>query len=255
MSVQFSSLIPPYPINELSDTSTSRFSGADWFRVVRNVNATVAGIGGIGSWLAFMLARTNLGSLCLIDPDKVDRTNMAGQFYHSGHIGQYKVVAMAELIKQFAGYYHISTYTEMLTEYTDINKVVFCGFDNMEARKNAYLCWKNIVDNGGSTTRKRSLFVDGRLSAEVLQVFAIPGDVPAYMEMYEKDWLFSDEEAESVICSYKQTSYCANMIASIMTNVFVNWCANQASPAPIVERTIPFMYEYEGEQMFSKVIV
>jgi len=73
------------------------------------------------------------------------------------------------------------------------------------------------------------------------------------MKEYEEKWLFSDEEAESTVCSYKQTSYCANLIASIMTNLFVNWITNQCSP--LVERSLPFFTEYTAEQMFLKTEV
>lgn len=71
------------------------------------------------------------------------------------------------------------------------------------------------------------------------------------MERYEKDWLFSDEEAETTLCSYKQTSFMANMIGSIITNLFVNFCANdiEGDSKPMIERDLPFLTEYNATMM------
>jgi hypothetical protein len=62
--------------------------------------------------------------------------------------------------------------------------------------------------------------------------------------------LFDDSEAEETICSYKQTSFCANMIASVMVNCFVNFIANQCNP--LIPRDVPFFTEYDASMMFFK---
>ena len=41
----------------------SRFSSADWFDVIAHKNVLLGGAGGIGSWTALLLARTNVGSI------------------------------------------------------------------------------------------------------------------------------------------------------------------------------------------------
>ena len=60
-----------------------------------------------------------------------------------------------------------------------------------------------------------------------------------------------DEEAEEAPCSYKQTSFCASMIGSLITNLYVNFCANRCNP--LIERSLPFITEYNAETMFLKV--
>lgn len=45
----------------------------------------------------------------------------------------------------------------------------------------------------------------------------------------------------------------ANMIASVMVNVFVNFAANNSDPAPVIPRDIPFFISYSADTMFTKV--
>ena len=251
MNIEFSSLVNP-PYNHV-DQSTTRFSGAAWFDYVHSTNVLVAGVGGIGSWLAFMISRLSPASICLMDDDTVDASNMAGQLFRTIDIGQKKVNAVRGIIENFSQCFCVSTYERKLQASDFVPKIVMCGFDNMEARKAAYFAWKQGFKHRPDEERSEFIFIDGRLSAETLQVFCISGDAPYYMQEYESKWLFSDAEAESTVCSYKQTSYCANLIASIMTNLFVNWCTNHCNP--IVDRSLPFMTEYAAEQMYLKTEV
>ena len=251
MNIEFSSLVNP-PYNHV-DQSTTRFSSAVWFDYVRNTDVLVAGVGGIGSWLAFMISRLSPASIHLMDDDTVDASNMAGQLFRTVDIGQKKVNAVGDIIKGFSRYFCVSTYERKLQANDLVPKIVMCGFDNMEARKAAYFAWKRGLEHLSDEEKSEFIFIDGRLSAETLQVFCISGDAPYYMQEYESKWLFSDTEAESTVCSYKQTSYCANLIASIMTNLFVNWCTNHCNP--IVDRSLPFMTEYAAEQMYLKTEV
>ena len=130
---------------------------------------------------------------------------------------------------------------------------MICGFDNMAARSTFYEKWKQKVLSypAGSDNRKKCLFIDGRLAAEEFQVLSIQGDDERAMVEYENKWLFSDSEAEETICSYKQTTFMANMIASVMVNVFVNFVANQCGP--IIDRDVPFFISYDASTMFTKV--
>lgn len=250
---QFSPLINPVLHND--QDHTARFSSADWFAKVRNQDVTIAGVGGIGSWLAFMIARLSVNTIRLIDDDLVDRTNMAGQMFCNTDVGQHKVEAVRRLINTYSASYNVYTYTERVSSNSNLTPVVMCGFDNMLARKAAFIAWKQGLANAvrAGIDPKNYLFIDGRLSAETLQVFCFTGEDEYYMTQYEEKWLFSDEEAESTVCSYKQTSYCANLIASLMTNLFVNWCTNKCNP--LVDRALPFMLEYGAEQMYLKVEV
>ena len=84
-------------------------------------------------------------------------------------------------------------------------------------------------------------------------MLSIQGNDERAIKEYEEKWLFSDAEAEETICSYKQTTFMANMIASVMVNVFVNFVANMCNP--IIDRDVPFFISYNAETMFTKTIM
>ena len=54
----------------------------------------IAGLGGLGSNIAFFLTRIGVGHLHLIDFDRVDITNLNRQQYRMEHIGRYKTEAL-----------------------------------------------------------------------------------------------------------------------------------------------------------------
>ena len=128
---------------------------------------------------------------------------------------------------------------------------MICGFDSMESRKMFFNSWKTAVHRMTRDNRKKYLFIDGRLAAESFQVLCFTGDDDYNIRKYEEEFLFSDEEADETICSYKQTTFMANMIGSIITNLFINFCANQCNP--LIDRDLPFLTEYNAETMYFKV--
>jgi len=232
--------------NFVSD-STARFSSAEWFNIIHDTSVIIGGAGGISSWLAMLLARTNVRSLCLYDNDKVETVNLAGQFFRVRDVGKYKVIAITDLLREMSDFYGCNYYKELYTQHSEISPIMMCGFDNMEARKVFFNNWKKnfLTDEDKS----KCLLIDGRLSAECLQVYCIQGDDEASIKYYQDHCLFSDEEADHTVCSYKQTSFMANMIAGTMVNLFVNWCANKAGGF----RPIPFFTEYDAITMQYKI--
>jgi len=81
-------------------------------------SATVAicGLGGLGSNIAFALARAGVGKLVLIDFDRVDITNLHRQQYKADQIARYKTEALAENLKEVSPYTEIALHTVKLTE-------------------------------------------------------------------------------------------------------------------------------------------
>ena len=126
--------------------------------------------------------------------------------------------------------------------------IMICGFDNMEARKVFFNSWKKYVELRPDSEQKHCLFIDGRLAAEEFQVFCIRGDDKYNINRYDNEFLFSDSEADETICSYKQTSFMANMIGSIIINLFVNFCANEVGAC----RDLPFFTTYNAIAMYFK---
>lgn len=245
----------PIPENSgslLVKAGTSRFSGAVWYNEVQKKTILLAGLGGIGSWTALLLARLSPNSLILYDDDIVEGANMSGQLFSRDYIGYRKTSAIVDIMHKFSDFSRIYGFDERYhngdSEAADI---MICGFDSMESRKGFYASWIDRVSSMPSGYRKHCLFIDGRLSAETLQVLCIRGDDDYNKDRYRREWLFSDEDAEPTQCSYKQTSFMANMIASIIVNLFVNFCANEleGEEAPIIERDLPFLTAYDASMM------
>lgn len=230
--------------------NTSRFSGAMWYEAIQGKVVTLAGLGGIGSYVGFLLARMNPKSIFAYDDDRVETVNMSGQFYGRTDIGNYKADALASAVKNYADYNSMFSINQRFTEETSASDIMICGFDNMEARKLFFSKWALHVKDKSPEDKKHCLFIDGRLAAEDLQVICIAGDNTPGIIRYEQEFLFIDEEADETVCSYKQTTYMANMIGSIIVNLFTNFVANELVGAPI--RSLPFFTAYDGISMRIK---
>lgn len=245
--------IPTNSATLLVDEATSRFSSAIWYENIQKKTVILAGIGGIGSYVGFLLARMKPASMFIYDDDVVEAVNMSGQLYGQSDLGRSKVSALAEMIRNYAGYSSVFAISERFTDESEASDIMICGFDNMTARKLFFNKWLSHVQSKSEEERKNCLFIDGRLAAEEFQVLCIKGDDEYNINRYNNEFLFSDEEADETICSYKQTTFCANMIASYMVNLFVNFCANQCEP--VIDRDLPFLTTYNAETMYLKTEV
>lgn len=242
-------LIPVNSDSLLQDETTSRFNSAIWFEEIQKKVIILAGVGGIGSYVSFLLARMKPRALFIYDNDDVEFANMSGQLYSIDDVNRKKVNAIANMISKYAMYDSVFAIPDKFTEESEATDIMICGFDNMKARKVFFNKWVDHINSKSDEDKKHCLFIDGRLAAEELQVFCIQGNDTYNITNYQDNFLFSDEEADTTICSYKQTTFMANMIGSIIVNLFTNFVANE-----IMEdlRDLPFMTSYEAESMIFK---
>lgn len=234
-----------------TELNTSRFSSAIWYNKVQEKVITIAGLGGIGSYVYYLLTRMQPSFITIYDPDVVEAVNMSGQLYSKEDLGKSKTQAMLDMAHKYSSYYRTGAFKEPFTSTSSATSIMICGFDNMEARKVFFNSWKNYVELRPDSEQKHCLFIDGRLAAEEFQVFCIRGDDKYNINRYANEFLFSDSEADETICSYKQTSFMANMIGSIIINLFVNFCANDLKDEekPLLERDLPFLTTYDASSM------
>ena len=239
------------PVNSMSyanDDTMSRFSGAMWFNAIQLSTVVLAGLGGIGSYVLFCLSRMKPKQIFLYDDDVVELANLSGQLYSAPMVGKRKVDAMAELARDFSCYYGVQAVPQKFTKNTPAGDIMICGFDNMQARKDFFTAWVKHLVNHPSPSK--CLFIDGRLNMEEFQVFCMRGNDTYSIEKYHKEYLFEDYQAESLQCSMKQTTYCANMIGSVIVNLFTNFIANQLKP--LIDRDVPFKTYYDASMMYFK---
>ncbi len=79
-----------------------RLYGAVGAQRIRDAHVVVVGLGGVGSWAAEALARSNVGHLTLIDLDHVAESNINRQIQaDDASLGQAKVLAMQKRIRQY----------------------------------------------------------------------------------------------------------------------------------------------------------
>ncbi len=102
-----------------------------------NGKVAVAGLGGLGSNIAVMLARVGVGNLLLVDFDKVEPGNLNRQHYNTAHLGMYKTDALKKQIELINPYIRIETHALKITEENAAEvfegyPIICEAFDNAE---------------------------------------------------------------------------------------------------------------------------
>lgn len=221
---------------------TTRFSGAEWAEMLTPV--TLIGVGGIGSWTALNLSRIG-HELYIMDPDSVDQTNVTGgQMYRNQDIGKSKVGAVESICREFGCINEITTEVVRFKPGMGVTNIVICGLDNMEARKGAFEAWILLLNNLAAEFNNLSncLFIDGRLTMEMYEVFTIYGNSVEQIKEYQEKHLFTDAEADELDCTTKQSTFAAMGISSIITGTLCNFLTNLKLGYSV--REVPFYQRY-----------
>jgi sulfur carrier protein ThiS adenylyltransferase len=83
---------------------------------LKDGKVAVAGLGGLGSNIAIMLARAGVGKLLLVDFDRVEKSNLNRQHYDMSHLGILKTDALRDQIKRIDPTIDVETYAGRVTE-------------------------------------------------------------------------------------------------------------------------------------------
>lgn len=90
--------------------------GEELQKKISSSTIAVCGLGGLGSNIAFSLARAGVGRLILIDYDRVDITNLHRQQYKADQIGIKKTDALKSNLLEIAPYIAFETHCVRITE-------------------------------------------------------------------------------------------------------------------------------------------
>lgn len=220
---------------------TDRFKDAPWLHlpIQERPKVLVGGVGGIGSNMLYYMTKTIPGSYYIFDPDIVEQHNIGTQFFMPIRIGRNKVAAIRTLLLDFGIDSSIQGFTTAISKNDgNIMPITISAFDNMLARKDLFHNWKQL--------KTREIFIDGRLSANIYQVFVV---IPGREEWYEKT-LFNDADVPNAPCTFKQTAYFGGLIGARMTHVLVNYLSNKAMNEDVMN--IPYLIEENGDPFVIK---
>lgn len=230
----------------MSDTQNRfnfRYSKAPWMSLKTQV--TIGGIGGIGSNVATVLSAFNT-ELLIYEFDTVDIENCGPQNYDQRHIGKTKIDAFRERMEEKIGESNV-TITDAGKMNTDsmVTPICIACFDSMDARNKMFKAWNKLMGQYYKQDGKipdEAIFIDGRMTAELYEVFTIR--TPQQAKVYNKDFMFSDSEVADLNCSYKSTPHCSMGITNRIIQCYVNHLSNVSMG--IDARLIPFHIRFDG---------
>ena len=155
--------------------------------------------------------------LLLYDHDVVAVENLAVQGYRPDQLGLAKVDATAADCQRIHPQTHVIPKEERFRRSTgkqvtmgQSSLVVFCCVDSILTRR---LAWEALRTHA-------ALFLDGRMSAEVLRVLATDSPVT---EDYYLTTLFEADEAYAGACTARSTLYTASIAAGLMVGQMTKW--------------------------------
>ena len=76
---------------------------------LKKTRVCILGLGGLGSNVAILLARSGIGFLKLVDFDTVETSNLNRQQYRISHIGMKKTEALKNIIKEINPFVEVET--------------------------------------------------------------------------------------------------------------------------------------------------
>lgn len=156
-----------------------------------SLQVTVVGLGGVGSHVAELLARMQLGSCHrYIDGDVIEAHNPPNQQYLRDHIGLYKADALAEQARVWSDdQLPISVSTEYVRNKIDLSGVMLLCLDRMIDRKD--ICLHSLFEN-----EQVPIVLETRMDASTAEVWVFDPNNPVHRTCWLEYW-YPDTEAEN----------------------------------------------------------
>ena len=109
------------------------------FEKLKKAKVCILGLGGLGSNVAVLLARSGIGYLKLVDFDTVEASNLNRQQYRISHIGIKKTEAMKSIIREINPFVevdilNIKVYRENIYSIVGDIEIVVEAFDRAETK-------------------------------------------------------------------------------------------------------------------------
>jgi len=199
----------------------------------------VLGVGALGSWVAYQLAKLGIRNIHLYDHDTIEDHNVPNQIYGRGEIGKKKVEALKELIERTMGdWCNVVTHdVDLLKEEVELDDIVVCAVDSLDLRRKL---WEENKD-------KVRLWVDGRMSISYGVVYGVDTTRNSIIENYSISF-DSDENAEESPCNERAIVNNTVLIANAMVNCVVAYLKGKTVPHYIVASSFPLNLQVFKEE-------
>ena len=162
----------------------------------QRLKISIIGVGSSGSFIALTLAKMGFNDIEIIDFDIVELHNIPNQFYRMKDIGQYKVVALAGIIKDFTDVEveAVSNKIENLELDLSLNRLHIICVDNVETRRYIYSQLKDSP----------LTIIDGGLGGEEFHTLVLNMDNPEHQKIYED---YISTEGKQAPCGMQNVIY------------------------------------------------
>lgn len=162
----------------------ARYFNPNQLMLLANSHIGIAGLGGLGSNLALLLARSGIGKFTLIDRDVVDWSNLNRQQYWPAHVGMKKTDALKSLLENLNPDLQIVTHSIELAE------------ENIPALTGNCPVWVEALDNAET----KAMFIDAMARRTEFFVCASGicgiGGSPILKKVFSRFHLIGDGESD-----------------------------------------------------------
>ena len=170
----------------------------------------LAGAGGLGSWIALLLAKMGCPKLYLYDFDRVEEHNLPNQYYPLHSVGRLKAEMLAEQIAAQSESVCFPSPEPFppANGKTPENTIWIVTVDSMAERNKI---WQHAADR----FRKPPFYIDVRMGGQVCRLYAIrPGD-PLDVRFYQQH-CYDDHQAEELPCTAQGIGYTGFLAAALV---------------------------------------
>ena len=177
---------------------------------LKDLPATVIGVGAVGRQVALQLAAIGIRQLQLLDFDHVEPTNITTQGYGHADLGLPKVLATQQAIARIDSQIVVTPIPDRYRPRYETGEVVLCCVDKIAARE---AIWRSLGGRCG-------FWADGRMLGETIRVLSASTEDE---RQHYATTLFPAAEAQAGSCTARSTIYAANLCAALMVHQFTRW--------------------------------
>lgn len=186
----------------------------------KDLRIAIVGVGGIGSNVAFSLAKTGFMNLTLIDMDTVSVENLGSQLYKKEQIDQPKVSALASNLREYVPHINVEEIEDFANFDTEVEcDVLILALDSLAARKSVFQ---------SPSAKNAKYVIDARMGATAASFYCITKET-SKGELTEYSVSLNRKPAQ-LPCAGRAIAFTVHIIAGIITSMVRNLCTGKTVP-------------------------